>query len=110
MKAGHNVRAFSDPIAAIDYFNRGNTSVLVTDVMMPGTSGARLATKLRTQAPDLPILFISGFTNAEIDDWQSDGRTRYLAKPFRGHEVVTRVEALLKSEASPQSKAANGSE
>ena len=106
IKAGHNVRSFSDPIAALEYFNRGNTSVLVTDVMMPGTSGASLATKLRTQAPGLPILFISGFTNAEIDDWHSDERTLYLAKPFRGHEVVSRVETLLKYDNSTPLKVA----
>ena len=74
--------------------------------MMPGTSGASLATKLRAQAPGLPILFISGFTNAEIDDWHSDERTLYLAKPFRGHEVVSRVETLLKYDNSAPLKVA----
>ncbi|NKB98306.1 MAG: response regulator [Pseudomonadales bacterium] len=95
LKAGHSVRAFTEPEAAIEFFNRSNTSVLVTDVIMPGTSGSNLAAKLRSQAPNLPILFISGFTNAELDHWQTDERTLFLAKPFRGTEVVQRVELLL---------------
>lgn len=64
---------------------------------MPGISGADLIRDLRNQAPDLPVLFISGFTNEELDAWGSDQHTNYLAKPFRGEEVVARVETLLSS-------------
>lgn len=96
-RAGYSVRDFTDVSAAMDAFNPARVSLVVSDVVMPGISGAELVSKLRLTAPNLPVLFISGFTNEELDSWATDDCTNYLAKPFRGEEVVRRVQALLES-------------
>ena len=62
-----------------------------------GITGANLVNELRLRAPDLPVLFISGFTNDALNDWTPDKQTNYLAKPFRAEEVVARVGELLGS-------------
>ncbi len=97
VRAGYHVRGFTDVGAALDFFSPSKVVLVITDVIMPGISGADLIRDLRNQAPDLPVLFISGFTNEELDAWGSDQHTNYLAKPFRGEEVVARVETLLSS-------------
>jgi len=96
-RAGYSVRGFTDVSAAMDAFNPARVSLVISDVVMPGLSGAELVRKLRETAPHLPVLFISGFTNEELDSWATDDYTSYLAKPFRGEEVVRRVQALLES-------------
>ena len=92
---GYHVRGFTDVVAAREFFNPAKVSMVIADVVMPDISGASLIRDLREQAPDLPALFISGFTNQELDEWQADDITAYLAKPFRGEEVVARVRSLL---------------
>jgi CheY-like chemotaxis protein len=36
--------------------------LLLTDVMMPGMNGTELAERLHTRHPDLPVIFMSGYT------------------------------------------------
>ena len=57
---------------------------------MPGLSGAELAGKVRAMRPDLPILIISGYAEA-------DGIAAHLprlAKPFRATELAASLNAL----------------
>jgi len=46
---------------------RGDTiDMLITDVVMPGMNGRQLATRLLASRPDLPIIFMSGYTDKII--------------------------------------------
>ena len=96
LRAGFNVRGFTDVTAAREFFRADKVSLLVSDVVMPGIAGTEFVKDLRLQAPNLPVLYISGFTNEALDDWIPDEQNSYLAKPFRGEEIVARVSALLK--------------
>jgi PAS domain S-box-containing protein len=64
--------------------------VLVTDVVMPGLSGPELAQALRERAPDLRVLFVSGYAPDALGAGQE-----FLGKPFTGEELATRVRELL---------------
>ena len=100
VRHGYQVRGFTEPEAVIQFFDRANVCLLVTDVIMPGISGSDLAQTLREVEPDLPVLFISAFTQEHLDQWQIGDSTMFLAKPFRGEEIVDRVEALLRNHIS----------
>ncbi len=96
-RAGYHARGFTDPSAALEFFDPNKVALVIADVVMPSVSGADLIRRLRRRAPDLPVLFISGFTDQELDDWKPDDTTTYLAKPFRSEEIVSRVDSLLSS-------------
>jgi two-component system cell cycle sensor histidine kinase/response regulator CckA len=96
-RQGYHVRGFTDVDAALEFFSPNKVSLVISDVVMPGISGADLVRSLREQAPNLPVLFISGFTNDELENWRPDKYTSYLAKPFRGEEIIARVGTLLGS-------------
>ncbi len=94
-RANHRVADFTDPEDALHFFANNHVSLLISDVVMPNHSGADIAEKMRYTQPTLPVIFISGYTAAELDSWQQDDITQFLAKPFRGHEVVSKVEGLI---------------
>lgn len=57
--------------------------LLITDVMMPGTTGPVLARRLRERRPDLQVLFISGYTGTAMTEQSIlDPDDTLLAKPF----------------------------
>jgi signal transduction histidine kinase/CheY-like chemotaxis protein len=65
-------------------------SVVISDHLMPGMSGTELAQSLRRTRPDMPVLIISGYAEA-------DGTTvdfPRLNKPFRRAELTAALAAL----------------
>ena len=74
----------------------GPLDLLLTDVMMPGLSGADVCTRVRADRPGLPTLFISGFyPEAVFPDQQLPAGSAFLAKPFMPEELVEAVDDLL---------------
>ncbi len=64
--------------------------ILVTDHLMPGMSGEDLARTLRASRPDLPVLIVSGY--AEAEGLAPD--LPRLTKPFRNAELAERLAIL----------------
>jgi two-component system cell cycle sensor histidine kinase/response regulator CckA len=85
--------------------------VLVTDVVMPEMSGAELAQALRADRPELPVVFMSGYTDDVLGNEElSQPGTSFVRKPFANAELVTAVRgaidywesaALAKASSSP---------
>ena len=70
--------------------------LLVTDVMMPGESGASLAQAIRAARPDLPVLFISGYPGEDLARLGLRlGEVELLRKPFTVRELTERVREVL---------------
>ncbi len=71
-------------------------SLVVTDHLMPGMSGAQLASALKAERPLLPVLIISGYAETQGID---PGIAR-LTKPFREAELAESLSALLPTTAT----------
>jgi len=72
--------------------------LLLTDMMMPGISGAELITLCRGLRPALPIICITGFVAAGdgTERWQ-DTVNAVVEKPFSSTGLVDTVRAVLTS-------------
>jgi two-component system cell cycle sensor histidine kinase/response regulator CckA len=66
--------------------------LLVTDVVLPGLNGIKLADTLRAHQPGLRVLVCSGYMGHEQDTGITlDERTSFLAKPFTGPQLVQKA-------------------
>jgi len=82
VRLGYAVKAASsaeeaDQLPAAEPF-----MLLLTDMVLPGMSGASLATRLRARWPALKVVFMSGYTEDEaLRKRAADGEVRFLQKP-----------------------------
>ena len=78
--------------------------MVVTDVVMPGgMSGVEMGERLSRTRPELPVLYVSGYTDHE--KFHSPTGTRglhFLGKPFQPHELLTRVTTMLSRARGPR--------
>ena len=82
---GYRVTAHAGSLEALsDFLSRPlDFDVLVTDLTMPGLSGADLAERIRALRPDLPIVMATGYGRV-MDDARAKeiGVRRVILKPF----------------------------
>ena len=81
----------------MDELPKESIDLLVADVSLPGPNGCELALRFLDREPKGRVLFISGYTGAEVchqyDIKLSD--REFLAKPLYPKPFVERVEAIL---------------
>jgi two-component system, cell cycle sensor histidine kinase and response regulator CckA len=69
--------------------------VLLTDLVMPGIGGARLAQRIGETRPGLCVIYMSGYGVEDLAAHGVAGGAHFLAKPFRPDELVAKVDAAL---------------
>ena len=70
--------------------------LLVTDVGLPGMNGRQLADAIRTNRPDLKVLFITGYAeNAVLNHGHLEAGMHVITKPFTMEALASRVGELL---------------
>ncbi|MBA2720118.1 MAG: PAS domain S-box protein [Chloroflexi bacterium] len=93
---GYRVIVAGHPDEALEMFHSTPVAVLVTDVVMPGRSGIELANVIRASNPSLPVVFMSGYASAAIDQQGAlDGGDVYLPKPFTPDDLARAVARAL---------------
>src|SRR3984885_13142212 len=71
--------------------------VVVLDVMLPGFDGLEVLARLRAEALEVPVLYLSARDAVEDRIVGLDaGAQDYVTKPFSLAEVVTRVRGMLR--------------
>ncbi|OFW59950.1 MAG: hypothetical protein A2133_05250 [Actinobacteria bacterium RBG_16_64_13] len=81
--------------------------MLLTDVVLPGTmQGNEVARAARLLNPDLPVLYMSGYTrDAIVHAGRLDEGVNYLEKPFTPDRLAQRVREVLDSRHGAQEAA-----
>jgi DNA-binding response OmpR family regulator len=94
---GYGVTAAADGAQALRLFSQEKFDLVVLDVMMPKASGYDVCRELRARGARTPILFLTA-KGEEIDKvvGLKLGGDDYVTKPFGIHELIARVEALLR--------------
>jgi len=93
---GYEVLLAADGDEAIALAAANRVDVLLTDLTMPGIGGHELADRLRAGAPELKVMFMSGF--AEGGDFSARAlppATAFLEKPFTFTMLSERIRELI---------------
>ncbi|GAB3000291.1 DNA-binding response regulator [Amycolatopsis acidiphila] len=94
---GWEIRSAGNGNDAVRVARDFRPDVVVLDVMLPDFSGLEVLTKLRAEAPHLPVLFLTA--RDAVEDriaGLTAGGDDYVTKPFSLEEVVLRLRALLR--------------
>jgi DNA-binding response OmpR family regulator len=94
---GYAVVAASDGAQALRVFPQEKFDLVLLDIMMPKTSGYDVCRELRARGSRVPVLFLTA-KGEEVDKvvGLKLGADDYVTKPFGVHELLARVEALLR--------------
>jgi two-component system, cell cycle sensor histidine kinase and response regulator CckA len=89
---GYHVIASASPKDAVVAAeqHRGEIHLLITDMMLPGMSGRKMAECLTQSRPNMKVLYVSGYGDAKA---RND--VAFLQKPFSTEELATKIREVL---------------
>ena len=100
---GFTVLVARDGQEGIEVATREQPDLVVSDIMMPKTSGLELVIALKgdPSTSDIPIILLSAKAqNADVRSGLEAGADDYVTKPFEPLDLVDRVNRLLEARAS----------
>ncbi|HSS00748.1 MAG TPA: ATP-binding protein [Kofleriaceae bacterium] len=72
--------------------------LLLSDVVMPGIDGPELACRLRAKWPDLPVLFVTGYSADRLARSDALGpHDRVLEKPYQLEELTRTIRDMIEA-------------
>jgi two-component system cell cycle sensor histidine kinase/response regulator CckA len=95
-RAGYTPLEAADAEQALRLVREHTPNLLITDVVMPGMSGGELAAAVRERHPELPVLFMSGYTDDIVmRHGVQERRLAFLEKPFTRKTLLESVRHAL---------------
>jgi len=81
----------------------GDSSCLITDLHMPGMSGADLQDRLIADGRQIPMIFVTAYYEEKVRDRVLDaGAYGFLRKPFNDESLIECLDKALSSSSSKQ--------
>jgi CheY-like chemotaxis protein len=97
---GYRVLEAADGHEALSTLDGHACDLLLTDVIMPQMSGRELVERVRERLPDLPVLYMSGYSRGVLGPQRAlDSSVALIQKPFSEQALVEKVRAVLPAEA-----------
>lgn len=93
---GYGILRAANGMDAMRMLKECQVDLLISDMRMPGMSGLELLQKSREEFPLLPVIFLTAY--GSIPDAVRAvraGAIDYLVKPFKGRELVRKVQQVL---------------
>ena len=105
-RAGANVITAADGQEALAKFREHKSSVIFSDVKMPGMDGFALLRSVKRLDPNTPVVLITGFGSDDVAARaQEAGAARVLHKPITSAELQQVLAGLLGQDESTESAA-----
>jgi len=103
---GYTVVEAGNGVEALGYLKRypASTDLVICDVVMPEMGGREFGQRVALLEPELPILFMSGYTGEDVvQRGLLDPGAPFQQKPFTPGTLATKVRAML--DQRPQTRA-----
>ena len=97
-EAGMKVITAFNKAEALDLFERHRPSCAILDIFLPDGSGVDLIRPIRDLEAKTSIIMVSGQTEVEeVVRAMKEGASDYIKKPFRGEELLIKIQMVLDS-------------
>jgi len=94
---GYTVHEAEDGASALTFLDKSAADIdlVVTDIVMPGMSGTKLAEEINARWGDMKIMFVSGYPQGAALATGLAARIPVLGKPFTPEALATKVREIL---------------
>ena len=97
-RVGYHVVAVDNGVAACPCSRASRSTCSLTDIVMPEMDGIELAQKAAEIAPDIRVMFITGFAAVALKAGRKTPDAKVLSKPFHLKDLVAEVERMFMTE------------
>jgi len=97
-RSGYAVTDVDRGTSALALLETEPFDLLLTDIVMPEMDGIELAQKAALIAPDMRVMFITGFAAVALKAGKAAPDAKVLSKPFHLRDLVAEVDRLFQSE------------
>ena len=95
---GMRVSTAFNKAEAIEFLDKQVFSCAIFDIFLPDGSGVDLIKPLRSNGTGTPIIMVSGQGDVEeVVRAMKDGANDYIKKPFRGEELILKIQMVLEN-------------
>ena len=100
---GYDVVEAKSPMEAIELCRSDDLrriDLILTDVIMPGMNGKEMSDRILEHRPDIPVLFMSGYT-ADVIALKGvlEGSVHFIPKPFNLQKLSMTLQGIMKNSA-----------
>lgn len=96
---GYSVSQAENGIEAVEFCNKNNVDVIITDIIMPRKGGMRTILEVKNSFPKVGIIAMSGGGYLDSKEYleyaKKIGANATLEKPFRKQELLSLVKELV---------------
>jgi len=92
---GYTVLVARDADDALEIAAAGTINVLLTDIVMPRTSGPQLVARYLAQRPAPVVIYMSGYADDALAKYELEPNVVFLRKPFTPAVLARTVRAAL---------------
>ncbi len=103
VRAGYTITAASDGEEGLEKFQAQLAAggeafdMVVSDVVMPAMDGPAMAREIRKLAPNLPVLFMSGYAEEQLREQINIAYMHFIPKPFSVQQISDKVGEIISS-------------
>lgn len=93
---GYEVIGVADGREALNALEQHSPDLVITDILMPVTSGLELISIIKSGSEDLPVIVLSGIGEEDtVMEAFKLGADDFITKPFNPTELAVRVKRLI---------------
>ncbi len=94
---GYQVDSAANGKTGMEKLQKGNFSVVITDLKMPVMNGIEVLQAIQALQPNVPVIIITGFATVDSAvEAMKNGAYEYLTKPFLPDDIVQKVSAAVR--------------
>lgn len=92
-KAGYKVESFASSLLAINYIEKNNVDMIITDIRMPEIDGFEVLEKVKSINNEIAVIMITAFGTIESAvEAMKKGAYDYITKPFSSDQLLLLVQ------------------